>query len=59
MEINLSLSGENVGVIDPIMDDSYNKNGSLTLDADFTLMLRRGAHRLATVLEREAAQACI
>ena len=43
---------------------------SLTLDTDLTLMLKRGAHRLASVLEhevhrlalklkREATQACV
>ena len=32
---------------------SYNKNAGLALDADLTLMLRRGAHRLASVLEAE------
>ena len=36
---------------------SYNRNAGLALDADFTLMLRRGAHRLVSVLERGAAQA--
>ena len=56
MEINPSLSGENVGVIDPVMADSYNKNVGLALGADLTLMLRRPAHKLASVLEREAAQ---
>jgi len=37
---------------------SYNWNAGLVLDTDLTLLLlRRGAHRLASVLEREATQA--
>ena len=43
MGINPSLSGENVGVIDPVMTDSYSRNAGFTLDADLTLMLRCGA----------------
>ena len=57
MRINPSLSEENVGVIESVMADSYSKNMDLTLDTDLTLMLRCGAHRLASVLERGAAQA--
>jgi len=57
MEINPSLSGENMGVIDPVIADSYSKNASLALDANLTLMLRRRAHRIASVLECGAAQA--
>jgi len=30
---------------------SYNRNAGLALDADLTLMLRRAAHMLASVLE--------
>ena len=36
---------------------SYSRNAGLALDADFILILRRGAHSLASVLERGAAQA--
>ena len=43
MEINPSLGGENMGVIDPIMADSYSRNAGLALDADLTLMLRHRA----------------
>ena len=50
MEINPSLSGENVRVIDPVMTDSYSRNVGFALDAELTLMLRRGAHGLASVL---------
>ena len=57
MEINLSLSGENVGVIDLVMADNYSTNARLALDANLTLMLRCEAHRLTSVLERGAAQA--
>ena len=48
-----------MGVIEPVMADSYSRNVGLALDADLTLMLRRGAHRLASVLERGATQTCI
>jgi len=41
------------------MTGSYNRNAGLALNADLTLMLRRGAHNLASVLERGAAQACV
>ena len=52
------------------MTVSYNRNAGLALDADLTLILKRGAQRLASVLEhgahrlglklkREATQACI
>ena len=44
-------------MIDPVMADSYSKNEGIVLDADLTLMLRRGAQRLAFVLEDGAAQA--
>jgi len=57
MGINPSLSGENVGVIEPVIADSYSRNAGLALDADLTLMLRRGAYSLAFVLERGTAQA--
>ena len=30
----------------PVMADNYNKNVGLALDADLSLMFRRGAHRL-------------
>ena len=33
---------------------SYSRNAGLALDADLTLMLRCGAHMLASVLERGA-----
>ena len=36
------------------MTVSYSKNAGLAPDVDLTLMLRRRAHRLASVLEREA-----
>ena len=37
---------------------NYSWNAGLTLDTDLALLLlRRGAHRLASVLEREATQA--
>jgi len=45
-----------VGVIDPVTDDNYSRNTGFTLDTDFTLMLRCGAHRLASVLEYGAIQ---
>jgi len=57
MGINLSLSGVNMGMIDPAMTDSYNRNASLALDADLALMLRRGAYRLMSELERGVAHA--
>jgi len=38
--------------IDLVMVVYYNRNVYLTLDADFILLLRRGAHRLTSVLER-------
>ena len=40
MVINPSLSGENIGVIEPVMADSYSRNAGLVLDADLTQMLR-------------------
>ena len=43
-----------MGVIDPVMADSYSRNMGFTLDAELTLMLRRGTHKLASVLERGA-----
>jgi len=38
---------------------SYNRSVGLALDADLPLMLRRGPHRLASVLEREATQSLV
>ena len=38
---------------------SYSRNAGLALDADLALMLRRGAHRLASVLECKTTQARI
>ena len=52
MGITPSLSGDNVGVIEPVMDDSYSRNAGLALDADLTLMLRHRAHRLASAQAR-------
>ena len=51
MGINSSLSGKNMGVINTVMANSYSRNAGLALDSDLALMLRRGAHRLASVLE--------
>ena len=45
MGITPSLSGRNVGVIDPVMADSYSRNAGLALDANLTLMLRCEAYR--------------
>jgi len=42
-------------VIDLVMADSYSRNAGFALDTDLTLILRREAHRLASVLERGAA----
>ena len=47
---------KNVRVTDAVMTGSYSKNAGLALNADLTLMLRREAHRLTSVLERGAAQ---
>ena len=59
MGINLSFKWENVRVTDAVMTDSYSRNAGLALNADLTLMLRRGAHSLTSVLKRRVAQACV
>ena len=57
-------------LIDPITVVCYSRNTGLMLDVDLALMLRRGAHRPTSVLERgahklalklkrEAIQTCI
>ena len=53
MESYSPLCGEKTRCNWPSSWFNYSKNAGLALDANLTLMLRRGVHRLASVLERE------
>jgi len=70
IEIDSSLYGENVGMINPVITVCYSSNAGLTLDEDFALMVKCEvhkrtstleciAHMLALKLKREASQVCV